>query len=136
MIRRGVWLFLIVGALPVVSSAQSPSASDVLAFLVTNQTVATGDFVKDAQAAEATRATLARSLLVEMTTFPVTTASGGFSYRFDPALGTLERVSQGFGPFFVDRAAIATRGHASLSATYRSAVYTALDGRALREGFV
>src|SRR5918998_4618362 len=107
MIRRGICLFLTVGLLPAVSFAQSPSASEVLGFLVTNQTVATGDFVKDAQAAEATRATLARSLLVEMTTFPVTTASGGFAYRFDPALGTLERVSQGFGPFFVDRAVVA-----------------------------
>jgi hypothetical protein len=136
MIRRGICLFLTVGLLPAVSFAQSPSASEVLGFLVTNQTVATGDFVKDAQAAEATRATLARSLLVEMTTFPVTTASGGFSYRFDPALGTLERVSQGFGPFFVDRAEMAGRGHASLSVTYRSAMYKALDGRALREGFV
>ena len=127
---------MIVGVLPSVSFAQSPSARDVLGFLVTNQAVATGDFVKDAQAAEATRATLARSLLVEMTTFPVTTASGGFSYEFDPALGTMGRVSQGFGPFFVDRATVARDGHASLSLTYRSASYTALDGRALREGFV
>ena len=136
MIKTGGCLFAIVVLLPVASSAQSPSASDVLGFLVTNQAVTTGDFVKDAQAADATRATLARSLLVEMTTFPITTASGGFSYRFDPALGTMERVSQGFGPFFVDRAAVARRGHASVSVTYRSASYTALDGRALRKGFV
>ena len=84
---------------PAVAGAQGTSTDDVVTFLLLNQAVPTGDFTKDAQAADATRATLVRSLLVELATSPVTTAAGGFSYRFDPALGTLERVSQGFGPF-------------------------------------
>ena len=134
MIARLIGLCVVLHLVPVLAAAQGTSADDVVTFLVLNQAVPTGDFTKDAQAADATRATLVRSLLVELATFPITTAAGGFSYRFDPALGTLQRVSQGFGPFLVDRAATVGGGHASVSLTYRSSVFTTLDGRNLREG--
>jgi hypothetical protein len=119
---------------PLNAHAQDTSLRDVLSFLLTNQAVPTGDFTRDQQAAEATRDTMARALLVELATIPITTSSGGFSFRFNPALGTAERVTQSFGPFFVDRATTAGRGQASFSITYRYSSYDSLGDQSLTDG--
>src|SRR5687768_1295655 len=89
-----VLVFTVIGT---AAYAQEPTVRDVLSFLVTNQQVQTGDFVKDQAAAAATRDTIARALLVELATLPIGTSSGGFTYELNPALGTMERVSQTFG---------------------------------------
>jgi len=127
-------LAIFFACLPEPSYAQNQSASEVLSFLLTTQTLPTGDFVKDQQATAATRDTLARALLVELSAVPLTTSSGGFNYRFNPSLGTIERVTRGFGPFFVDRATTAGGGQASISATFRYSRFETLDGRNLRDG--
>src|SRR5438105_5297192 len=85
------------------------TASDVISFLVTNQAVPTGDFRKDAAAAAATRDTIARALLVNLTSVPIPSSSSGFVYRLHPELGTMERASDSFGTSFVERAL--TREH-------------------------
>jgi hypothetical protein len=79
--------------------------------------VQTGDFVKDRAAGEATRVTIARALLLELASLPISTSSGGFTYRFNSTLGTVERVSQTFGPFFIDRAVTTGRGQSSVGVT-------------------
>lgn len=114
--------------------AQELSVRDVLSFLVTNQQVPTGDFVKDRAAAEATRDTISRALLVELATLPVSASSGGFTYQLNSSLGTVERASETFGPFFMDRAVTTGRRQASFGVTYRYASFTTLDGRDLRNG--
>jgi hypothetical protein len=119
---------------PLDARAQDTSVRDVLSFLLTNRAIPTGDFVRDQQAATATRDTIARALLVELATLPITTSSGGFSFRFNPTLGTAERVTQTFGPFFVDRATTAGRGQASISMTYRHSSYVSLDNQSLGDG--
>jgi hypothetical protein len=128
------FLLFLTAFLPNVVNAQERSAEEVLSFLLTTQSLPTGDFVKDVNAAAATRDTLTRALLVELTNVPLTTSSGGFNYRFNPTLGTMQRVTQGFGPFFVDRATTAGRGQASVSATFRYSEYDTLDNRNLRDG--
>src|SRR4051812_41976662 len=95
--RLAYVLTLTALAIPARAAAQTTSVKDVLSVLMTSQDVTTSDFVKDQQAAEATRDTVARSLLVDLATLPVTTSSGGFSYRLNPLLGTMERVTQSFG---------------------------------------
>jgi hypothetical protein len=129
-----IGLAVVFGAPHRAQAQSTTSVRDVLSFLVTNQAVATGDFVRDQQAAEATRDTIARALLVELATLPMTASSGGFSFRFNPALGTVERVAQSFGPFFVDRAATAGRGQASMSLTFRYSSYDSLDNQKLTNG--
>jgi hypothetical protein len=121
----------LVAAAP--AAAQQP-LSEVLSFLLTNQAVPTGDFEKDAAAAATTRDTMEQLLLVELTTLPLGSASAGFSYRFNPTLGTLERATESFGPFFTERALTAGRGRVALGATMQVARYTALDGFDLRDG--
>jgi hypothetical protein len=127
---------LVLMAVP--SFAQSTSGSrtvqDIVAFLVTNQGVQTSDFDKDREAAEATRATLTRALLASIATQPVSSSSGGFTYRFNPELGTVERASDTFGPFYVERALTAGAGQASLGFTFQYASFQSVDGNDLRNG--
>ena len=132
--RRGVigqvvvWLAL---AAPV--SAQQPLA-DVLSFLLTNQAVATGDFVKDAESSAVTKEALTRLLLVELTTLPLSSASPAFTYRPNAALGTIQRGSDSFGPFFTERSLTAGRRRGSIGMTVQSVRFTHLDQHDLRDG--
>jgi len=115
------------------SRAQS-SVSDVLDFLVTNQSIATGSVQRDRAAAQATSDTIGRSVLASLATLPVSTSSGGFVYRLDPNLGTMERQSTSFGPLFVERAVGIGAGSASVGVTLQHLRFTALDGHNLRDG--
>ena len=107
---------------------------DVLTFLVTNRSVRTDDFDRDRAAADAARDTIARALLVNLTTMPLGTASGGFLYRLNPELGTVERASQTFGGFFVERALTAGAGRLSGGVSAYTTGFTRLDGQNLRDG--
>ncbi len=137
----GACLLALVYGSPGVARAQTQPAQgspqtvqDVLRFLVTNQGVQTGDFDKDQEAAEATRDTLTRGLLSSIATLPVSTSSGGFTYRLNPSLGTVERASETFGPFFIERALTAGSGQASFGFAFRYASFESLDGNDLRSG--
>ena len=129
MTRLLTAIFLAIAA-PVM--AQTPA--DIISFLVTNQSVPTGDFQKDQAAAAATRDTIARALLVNLATAPIATSSSGFVYRLDPELGTPTRVSDSFGTFFVERAMTSGRGRVALGASGSTADYDRLDGLNLRDG--
>ena len=75
-----------------------------LAALLTEQTPPPAGFERDRAAAEATFGTVAGLFAVELTSIPVASSSGGFAYRFSPTLGTMERATDSFGPFFTERA--------------------------------
>ena len=124
-------LCALVGPRP---AAAQDSVSDILSFLVTNQAVITDDFVKDREAAEATRDTISRFLLVELSALPIGSSTGGFIYRLNPTIGTMERVSDSFGPFFLERARTSGRGQTSIGFTFRHSRFDKLDGRDLRDG--
>src|SRR4051812_31647657 len=111
MTRAVLLTAMLAGAAMPAAAQQTPA--DVLSFLVTNQSVATGDFERDRTAAAATRDTIARALLVSLATVPIATSSSGFIYRLDPELGTVRRVSDSFGTFFVERAMTSGSGRAS-----------------------
>jgi hypothetical protein len=119
-------------------TAETPrqSVQDVLSFLLTNQAVPTGDFAKDREAAAATSETVARALLVNLTAQPIASSSSGFSYRFNPELGTFERASESFGPMIAERVQTTAPGQVSIGFTYRYSNFDRLDGRELEEGFV
>jgi hypothetical protein len=116
-----------------IASAQE-SLTDVLSFLLTNRAVPTGDFERDAAAARATRDTMTRSLLTELSTLPVSSPSPGLVYRLNGDLGTLERASDSFGPFFAERGLTAGAGQVSVGLTTRFARFTHLDGYDLGDG--
>jgi len=107
--------------------------SDVLTFLMTNRSIPTDDFVRDEQAAIATRQTIGDLLVLGLANLPSSSAAG-FSYRLDPSIGTVIRSSDSFGPVFTERSLMAGRGQASFSVNYRSTSYDNVDGRNLRDG--
>jgi len=114
--------------------ASAQSVTDVLTFLVTNQSVATGSVERDREAAQATSVTISRALAANLATLPVTSSSGSFVYRLNPELGTVERATQSFGPFFTERALGAGRGRASFGLTLQQLHFSSLDGHSLRDG--
>lgn len=112
----------------------SESVTDVLGFLLLNQSVPTEDFERDLNAAETTRQTLVNALLVNLGTVPLASSSGGFVYRFNERLGTVERATDLFGPFFVERARVPGRGRASFGVAVTASDLDELDGRSLTDG--
>lgn len=126
--------FAAASTLVAASSAAAQSVTDVLTFLVTNQSVSTGSVERDREAAQATSVTISRALAANLATLPITSSSGAFVYRLNPDLGTVERATQSFGPFFTERAVTAGRGQASFGLTLQQLHFTSLDGRDLRDG--
>ena len=120
-------------AMPTSAAAQG-TVDDVIGFLVTNQAVPTGDFQKDQAAAQAARVAISRALLIELTSVPLATASSGFLYRLNPALGTVERATDSFGGFFVERALTPGHGHASVGISTTTSSFDEFDGKSLRDG--
>ena len=128
-----VFFMVIVAASPTNALAQQ-SMRDVLSFLLTTQAVRTGDIEKDAEATAATRDTISGALLSELAALPISSSSAGFTYLFNSELGTLERASSSFGPFFTERALTAGRNQMSFGATFRYSLFDRLDGNELRTG--
>lgn len=114
--------------------AAQQTVNDVVGFLVTNQAIRTGDLPKDHAAAEAARDAIAKSLLLNLTSMPLATASSGFLYRLNPELGTVERATESFGGFFVERALTPGNGHASFGISTSTASFDRFNGRNLRDG--
>lgn len=110
------------------------TVGDVVSFLMTNQAVRTGDFERDRAAAEAARDAVASALLVNLTSTPLATSSSGFLYRLNPDLGTVERATESFGSFFVERALPAGPGRVSFGMSATTATFGRLDGHDLRDG--
>jgi hypothetical protein len=73
------------------------------------------------------------SLLTLISTYPTATPAGGFTYEFDPALGSLTRTSSSFGPSFAERALTSGRGKASVGFAFQHASYDTFEGLNLRQ---
>jgi hypothetical protein len=115
-------------------AAGQQSVGDVLSFLLTNRSVQTGDFQQDEQAAAASRDSISELLLSEISTLPIGSSATGFAYRVNPALGTLGRSSDNFGPFFAERSLTVGPRRVSLGLAYQDARFDSIDGRNLRNG--
>lgn len=70
----------------------------------------------------------------QLSNFPLGSSAGGFTYGFDPELGTFSRTTETFGPAFAERAASAGKGRVSFGMAYRHAAYDSLDGHDLKAG--
>ena len=132
-VRRAL-LFSAASVLLHASAVRAQSVSDVLTFLVTNQSVQTGNVARDRNAAQTTADTIGRALLANLSTLPAPSTSGAFVYRLNPELGTVERVTQTFGPSFVERAQTVGRNQVSLGMAFQYLRFDSLDGMNLRDG--
>jgi hypothetical protein len=71
---------------------------------------------------------------LEISTAPLGSSAGGFTFTFNPVTRTFTRAAPSFGPSFSERAITAGRGRASFGINYIRAGYDSLDGRKLDDG--
>jgi hypothetical protein len=77
-----------------------------------------------------------KQLVVQLSTVPLGSSSGGFTYTFDPAVGTFSRASRSFGPAFAERALTAGRGRFNLGMNYQHLTYDKFENRDLQDGSI
>jgi Putative MetA-pathway of phenol degradation len=94
----------------------------------------TGDALAIYQSQVGLAADLNRSIASQLSTFPLGSSSGGFTYTLDPALGTFSRSSESFGPLFAERAYTVGRNNLSVGLNYMRRTYDTYEGRDLRDG--
>ena len=73
------------------------------------------------------------AVLTLLSNYPVGTPGGGFTYVFDPAVGSLTRSSSSFGPSFAERALTTGRGKASVGFGFQHANYDTFEGLSLKQ---
>jgi hypothetical protein len=78
--------------------------------------------------------TLNSLIAAQVSSFPLASSAGGFSWAFDSALGTLTRVSDSFGPVFAERALTVGRGRVNVAFAYQRTTFDSLQGRDLESG--
>ena len=77
-----------------------------------------------------------QAIVSQLTTFPIGSSSGGFSYGLDASLGIFERTTGSFGPAFAERALTIGRNRFSFGANFLHAGYDAFEGKDLRDGSI
>jgi hypothetical protein len=70
----------------------------------------------------------------QLSSFPVGSSSGGFSWSFDSASGTFVRASNSFGPVFAERALTIGRKRLNVGVNYQHITFDHLDGLSLSGG--
>jgi len=127
--------FICAISLTLIGAPQAHAQSIIgqLGTLLTEQR-ATPVFVPDVGAAVATATTVAGLFSTELSTLPLSSSSGGFVYRLDPALGVVSRVSDAFGPFFTERVLRNSKGQWSLGLSAQASDFSSLQGADLQAG--
>jgi len=67
----------------------------------------------------------------QLSTFPLGSSAGGFSWAIDTATGAVVRGSRSFGPAFAERALTVGRRRLNLGVTYQRATYDEFEGLSL-----
>ena len=75
-------------------------------------------------------------MMVQLSSFPLGSSAGGFTYSFDDSLGTFRRTSSSFGPSFAERATTIGRGKLNAGVTYQHSQYSSFEGQDLDDGSI
>jgi hypothetical protein len=75
-------------------------------------------------------------LIGQLASLPLGSSAGGFTYAFDPALGTFVRASRSFGPSFAERASTIGKGRLSAGFNFQHTRYDRFEGENLRDGSI
>lgn len=70
----------------------------------------------------------------QVSSYPLPSPGGGFTYAFDPAVGTLTRSSESFGPIFGERADTIGRGRFNIGVNHTSYSFSEIGDASLRDG--
>jgi hypothetical protein len=143
----GVIAFLCSGLLPIPAAAQGTPLSEILVRLIQSDIrlappdPGTGFPSHDAHFLPGEEQKLApylfnQAILSQLTTFPLGSSSGGFSYRYDPTLGTLTRSTNSFGPAFAERALTIGRQKFNFGVNYQHSTYDTFEGQNIDDGSI
>jgi hypothetical protein len=75
-------------------------------------------------------------MTAQLASLPLGSSAGGFTYAFDPTLGTFRRTSRSFGPSFAERASTIGKGRFSVGFNYQHSSYDSFEGEDLRDGSI
>lgn len=70
----------------------------------------------------------------QLSTFPLGSSAGGFSFTFNSELGTFERETNSFGPTFAERAMMVGRGQVNFGVNYQRSTFDHMEDRSLQGG--
>lgn len=87
-------------------------------------------FVGDASLAPLEQ--LNSELATQLSTFPLASSAGGFTYRLDPALGVFTRATDSFGPIYADRADTIGKGKFAMGVNFSHFSFNRIDDIGLR----
>lgn len=74
---------------------------------------------------------ITRAIATQITTFPIGSSSGGFTYEWIPSIPLRDRTTHSFGPAFAERAATIGVGQVSLGVNYQHVTYDRFEGQPL-----
>jgi hypothetical protein len=67
----------------------------------------------------------------QLSSFPLGSSAGGFTWTFDPSMGTYSRASNTFGPTFTERALTVGRNRFNFGVNFQRATFDQLEGKNL-----
>ncbi len=68
----------------------------------------------------------------QLSSFPLPSSAGGFTWTFDSASGTFNRASNSFGPIYADRALTIGKKHFNVGTAFQRVTFDQLDGQKLQ----
>jgi hypothetical protein len=75
-----------------------------------------------------------QAIITQLTSLPLGSSSGGFTYAFNPEVGTFERTSDSFGPSLAERALTNGRGKFNFGINFQSSSFDSFEGKDLDSG--
>ncbi len=75
-----------------------------------------------------------QELANQLSSFPLASSAGGFTYRFDPKLGTFTRATESFGPIYAERADTIGKGKSNLGLNYSHFDFSRINDMSLQDG--
>ncbi len=106
----------------------SPSNPVVLAPNLANPAQSHDAHFVSQASAQSTLRQINAGIAAQLSTFPVGSSAGGFTYTFDEGLGVYNRTTQSFGPIFAVRPLTAGKGKFSLAVNYQHGTWDRIDG--------
>lgn len=73
-------------------------------------------------------------IATQLSTFPIGSSAGGFTYTFDESLGVYNRTTKSFGPVFTERPFTLGRNKFSFAVNYQHGTWDRFEGQDLRDG--
>lgn len=143
LLRRVVGVAIIVSiVMPAATFAQSPRVplSDLLPTLHEQVTTAEDRLFSRSRPEDIRKNSrdtvlhINNLLAAQLSSFPLSSSAGGFTWRFEPVTGTFNRASDSFGPIFAERALTIGRRKWNVGVNYQHVGFDQLDGKALVGG--